>query len=157
MFVSSQQQPDFPFVVAQYGSLFVAQIALAASVGNVSQIQLNNLTGSGRDVHLFRADASISVAGDILISSLAASLGTDGGAGACARLGFPAANSHIRSAQPAAVTGTALKRLTLPAGQSLSLLNPWEISIPPNQGVVIQTVAVNTALVVSFAWLEYTS
>lgn len=127
----------------------------AAVAAQSSLVQLMNPTTSIVGLQILAAMVSIATAGDIILSFSPTPLTTQVMLGQSTVFGVGTSQAQVRTSSAAAIPGTQIARLSLPANQSLNVILPWEYVCHKTNSLVVAAVTVNVALTVTFRWLEY--
>ena len=134
---------------------FTRGVSLAASVGNLSEIQLFNPAGSGITTIVHRFFASPSPAQVVNLRQFNTGLATLVGTGFNLNVGGAAAVSEIRTANPAAASGTFWAPIPLDSVTELLIVQEWHAMLGAGEGILLSTDVANVALRVRFEWIEF--
>jgi hypothetical protein len=130
-----------------------ANVAAVAAQNSIAQLLAPNLqTPLSQTLGIW---VSLATAGDVIVASYDTALATLDGAG---NPTVPPLANHsqtvVRHGTNAALLGTQLKRVSLPAGQSLNIIIPFEFAINLAHGLIVEAVTVNVAMICSFLWQD---
>jgi len=137
-----------------YGASYSAASVVAAVAAANSQAQLYNTAIPPTITAVLSLWVSIGTAGDVTLGFYNTALTTDDGAGNANLAGLDTSYTHARHATNAGLQGTMLKRVSLPAGQSVNIVQPFEFGLINNRGLIVQAVTVNIPIVVSWSFAE---
>lgn len=133
---------------------FLGSASIGPTAANYSHVQLYNPAGSGVQVIVRTAFASVAVAAFVNLGRYDVALTTDQGTGKNSLLGAAAAQAHIRSQDNAARLPTLVAQMYLQAGLPINFASEWLVEISPGQGIVLYPDTVNTEIVAAFSWYE---
>ncbi len=138
----------------QAGQCFGRFANLAAGAGVVNQVQLFNPVASGKTALVRTFVGSAANNAFINVALWDTALGTDVGAGFNLLDGGPAAACHIRTAQPAAITGSVFMEFLVIAATSFQPVVEWVAQLAGGQGIVVETRDQNLQLSCAYLWME---
>lgn len=142
------------FTEIRAGRAFTRGLHLAASVGNVSEIQLLNPAASGVAAIIRSIKVGLSVADRVHLRTYDTALGTAVGAGFNLLAGGTAAKGLIKSANPAAEDGTLIEEYRALVDVTQEFVTDWGWELAAGKGILIATLSANEALAVTFKWIE---
>jgi hypothetical protein len=127
---------------------------LGASVGNFSEFQLLNPAASGKTIDIYRMLADTVVNDGLYMRTHNTALATLVGTGINLQAGGPAGVGELRTAQPAALDGTAVSLINTAAFAVVEMTSVWSWELDPGEGVLVATGNVNEAAACLFYWNE---
>lgn len=136
------------------GNAFARGIYLAASVGNLSEIQLFNPVASNKIVIVRSILAASSGLSSIDLRTHNTALGTLVGAGVNLLAGAAAAQGELRTATPAAADGTSFATIRAAAETELYIVPDWFMELGAGEGLIVTSVLANSGNGAFFTWRE---
>lgn len=148
------QQTERWFSELRAGRCFARGATVAASVGNFSEVQLFNTLISGVQILVYKALGSTATANAMQLRFHNASLATLSGVGINLHDSPASGVGELRTANPAALDGTAFQVLHSinfdPIGGDMT----WVAELDPGDGILITSNIVNEAIAGTFYWNE---
>ena len=148
------QNIDWLYYLRQ-GKCFFGGTTLAASVGNVSIVQLFNPVASGLTILLRMYSMSVDVAGAVVTGEYNVALTTNAGNVGPLLFGGAAPVGQIRTQNPVGNLGGTRWPIDLLASTVFVTQPDWYALLPAGQGFNLQTLATNTRLRVGVLWAEF--